>query len=257
MDIHEYQAKAVLREFGLPVPTGSVAFTVEEALAAADRLPGPVFVVKAQIHAGGRGKAGGVKVVRSRRAVGEEAQAVVGRDTGHPSDGSCGPGGQTGAGRARIGDRARVLPIGPARCGPLAGRSRHLRRGGHGNRGGGGADAGQNRELQGGPAAGILPFHGRWIASALGLSGPPAVAAQELVSKLYTAFLSKDMSLLEIDPLVAHRGPASSFASTPRSPSMTTPFYRHPGHRRLCRPWRGGSPVEVEAERVRSRLHCP
>ena len=65
MNIHEYQAKAVLREFGVPVPRGIPAFSVEEAEKAAHQLGGPVWVVKAQIHAGGRGKAGGVKVVKS------------------------------------------------------------------------------------------------------------------------------------------------------------------------------------------------
>ncbi|HEY4123003.1 MAG TPA: ATP-grasp domain-containing protein, partial [Rhizomicrobium sp.] len=65
MNIHEYQAKGVLKEFGVPVPNGKPAFTVEEAVAAAKELPGPVWVVKAQIHAGGRGKGGGVKVVKS------------------------------------------------------------------------------------------------------------------------------------------------------------------------------------------------
>ena len=63
MNIHEYQAKAVLKEFGVPVPRGIPAFTVDEAVKAANELGGPVWVVKAQIHAGGRGKAGGVKVV--------------------------------------------------------------------------------------------------------------------------------------------------------------------------------------------------
>ena len=70
MNIHEYQAKDVLRGFGLPVPRGKAAFTVEEAVAAAKELPGPVWVVKAQIHAGGRGKGGGVKVVKSHRGRG-------------------------------------------------------------------------------------------------------------------------------------------------------------------------------------------
>ena len=69
MNIHEYQAKAVLREFGVPVPRGFAAFTVVEAVRAAEQLGGPVWVVKAQIHAGGRGKAGGVKVVKSLDAV--------------------------------------------------------------------------------------------------------------------------------------------------------------------------------------------
>jgi len=78
MNIHEYQAKAVLREFGVPVPRGIAAFTVEEAAKAAAELGGPVWVVKAQIHAGGRGKAGGVKVVKSIEEVLVEARRLLG-----------------------------------------------------------------------------------------------------------------------------------------------------------------------------------
>src|SRR5260370_21450480 len=78
MNIHEYQAKAVLREFGVPVPRGFAAFTVVEAVRAAEQLGGPVWVVKAQIHARGRGKAGGVKVVKSLDAVRSEAQRLLG-----------------------------------------------------------------------------------------------------------------------------------------------------------------------------------
>ena len=78
MNIHEYQAKAVLKEFGVPVPRGVPAFTVDEALKGANELGGPVWVVKAQIHAGGRGKAGGVKVVKSTDDVRKEAQRLLG-----------------------------------------------------------------------------------------------------------------------------------------------------------------------------------
>src|SRR4030095_14354936 len=78
MNIHEYQAKAVLREFGVPVPRGHAAFTVEEAVKAASDLGTPVVVVKAQIHAGGRGKASGVKVVKSKDEVRKEAERMLG-----------------------------------------------------------------------------------------------------------------------------------------------------------------------------------
>src|SRR6201995_2852519 len=78
MNIHEYQAKAVLREVGVPVPRCVPAFTVEEALKGARQLGGPVWVVKAQIHAGGRGKAGGVKVVKSVDDVQREAKRLLG-----------------------------------------------------------------------------------------------------------------------------------------------------------------------------------
>src|SRR5262249_20206371 len=78
MNIHEYQAKAVLREFDVPVPRGVAAFSVEEAVKAANELAAPGLVVKAQIHAGGRGKAGGVKLVRSPEEVRREAQRLLG-----------------------------------------------------------------------------------------------------------------------------------------------------------------------------------
>src|SRR3569833_2367369 len=78
MNIHEYQAKAVLREFGVPVPRGIPAFTVDEAIKAANDLGGPVWVVKAQIYAGGRGKAGGVKVVKSIDDVKKESTRILG-----------------------------------------------------------------------------------------------------------------------------------------------------------------------------------
>src|SRR6202171_6011038 len=78
MNIHEYQAKEVLRAYGAPTPRGFPAFSVEDAVAAARQLPGPVWVVKAQIHAGGRGKGGGVKVVRSVEDVAKEAKRMLG-----------------------------------------------------------------------------------------------------------------------------------------------------------------------------------
>src|SRR6266481_10177375 len=78
MNIHEYQAKAVLRDYGVPVPRGNPAFSVDEAVKAANDLGGPVWVVKAQIHAGGRGKAGGVKVVKSVDDVKKEAKRLLG-----------------------------------------------------------------------------------------------------------------------------------------------------------------------------------
>ena len=78
MNVHEHQAKALLSRYGVSVPKGYPAFSVSEAVEAADKLPGPVYVVKAQIHAGGRGKGGGVKVVKSRQQVESEAQRMLG-----------------------------------------------------------------------------------------------------------------------------------------------------------------------------------
>ncbi len=87
MNIHEYQAKAVLREFGVATGKGLPAFTVDEAVKVAEGQPGPVWVVKAQIHAGGRGKGGGVKVVKSIADVRTESQRILGMNLITPQTG--------------------------------------------------------------------------------------------------------------------------------------------------------------------------
>ena len=78
MNIHEYQAKELLAKFGVPVPAGFAALTVEEAVEASKKLPGPLYVVKAQIHAGGRGKGGGVRLARSPDEARQHAEAMLG-----------------------------------------------------------------------------------------------------------------------------------------------------------------------------------
>ena len=78
MNIHEYQAKSLMAKYGVAVPKGGVAYTADEARKVAEELGGPVWVVKAQIHAGGRGKAGGVKVVKSIDEVAEAARKMLG-----------------------------------------------------------------------------------------------------------------------------------------------------------------------------------
>jgi len=122
MNIHEYQAKAVLREFGVPVPRGIAAMSVDEAVKAANELGGPVWVVKAQIHAGGRGKAGGVKVVKSIDDVKREAERLLGSTLVTHQTGPRGKEVHRSASplyRGGIGNRPRILSFG-------AGRSRHL-----------------------------------------------------------------------------------------------------------------------------------
>src|SRR5437016_10555058 len=79
MNIHEYQAKELLARFGVAVPAGAVAYTADEAMAAAQKLGGSVWAVKAQIHAGGRGKAGGVKICRSEDEVATAARTLIGQ----------------------------------------------------------------------------------------------------------------------------------------------------------------------------------
>ena len=203
MNIHEYQAKAVLREFGVPVPRGIPAFTVEEAVKAARQLGGPVWVVKAQIHAGGRGKAGGVKVVKSIDDVKQRGAAPARRDAGHPPDRPEGQAGQPALHRGRLGDRQGVLSLGAGRPRHLARRLRGLDRRRHGHRGGGAQDAGEDRHLLGRSgdrrhAASRPPRR----AGARPRRRSRQAGATALVAKLYAAFTAKDMSLLEINPLV-------------------------------------------------------
>ena len=202
MNIHEYQAKAVLREFSVPVPRGVPAFTVEEAVKAAHALGGPVWVVKAQIHAGGRGKAGGVKVVRSIEAVRAEAERLLGSIlVTHQT----GPRGkrvtrlyiEEGSAIERefylsaLVDRAsgRVAFVVSTEGGMEIEEV---------------ASSYPDKILTFSidPATGLMPHHGRRAARKLGLSGVQAEGLHELLPRLYHAFVSKDMSLLEVNPLV-------------------------------------------------------
>jgi succinyl-CoA synthetase beta subunit len=202
MNIHEYQAKAVLREFGVPVPRGIPAFSVEEAEKAAQQLGGPVWVVKAQIHAGGRGKAGGVKVVRAIADVAREASRMLGSTlVTHQT----GPKGKVvnrlyieeGAAIDKEFYLSAVVDRAASRVAFVVSTQ-------------GGMDIEEVAHsapekivsFSVDPATGIMPYHGRRAAAALGLTGDLAKAAERLLPKLYAAFIDKDMSLLEINPLV-------------------------------------------------------
>jgi succinyl-CoA synthetase beta subunit len=202
MNIHEYQAKAVLREFGVPVPRGIAAFTVPEAEKAANELGGPVWVVKAQIHAGGRGKAGGVKVVKSTAEVKREAGRLFGSVlVTHQT----GPHGkevrrlyiEEGSNIDReyylsaLVDRAtsRVALVASTEGGMDIEEVAHTS-----------PDKIVSFSID--PATGFMPHHARYVAKALGFSADIAKQAASMLPKLYQAFLAKDMSLLEINPLV-------------------------------------------------------
>jgi succinyl-CoA synthetase beta subunit len=206
MNIHEYQAKAVLREFGVPVPRGHAAFSVEEALKAANDLGTPVVVVKAQIHAGGRGKAGGVKVVKSKEDVRKEAQRLLGSIlVTHQT----GPHGkqvnrlyiEEGSAIDREFYLSALVDRETSRVAFVVSTA-------------GGMDIEEVARTEPekivtfavDPATGIMPHHGRLVAQALGLDGDLAKQAEKLALKLYAAFTAKDMSLLEVNPLVVTRG---------------------------------------------------
>jgi len=201
MNIHEYQAKVVLREFGVPVSRGIPAFSVAEAEKAAHQLGGPVWVVKAQIHAGGRGKAGGVKVVKSIEEVTREAARILGSSlVTHQT----GPKGKV-VSRLYIEEGSAIekefylsalVDRVTSRVAFVVSTE-------------GGMDieevARERPEkiltFSIDPATGIMPHHGRRVAQALRLTGDLAKQAEGLLAKLHAAFVAKDMSLLEVNPL--------------------------------------------------------
>src|SRR3954463_11581827 len=202
MNIHEYQAKAVLRDFGVPTSRGYAAFTVEEAVKAAGDLGTPVLVVKAQIHAGGRGKAGGVKVVRSVDDVRKEATRLLGSTlVTHQT----GPKGkqvnrlyvEEGSAIERELYLSMLLDRETARVAIVASTE-------------GGMDIEKVAHdtpdkivtITVDPVANICPHHVRRLSKALGLTGDLAKQMSPLITDLYRAFTAKDMSLLEVNPLV-------------------------------------------------------
>ncbi len=202
MNIHEYQAKAVLAKFGVPVPRGLPAFSVAEATEAAKKLGGPVWVVKAQIHAGGRGKAGGVKVVKSVEDVEKESKRILGSTlVTHQT----GPKGKV-VNRLYIEEGSAIdkelylsmlVDRETARVAIVASTE-------------GGMDIEQVAHdtpdkivtITVDPVANICPHHVRRLSKALGLTGDLAKQMSPLITDLYRAFTTTDMSLLEINPLV-------------------------------------------------------
>jgi succinyl-CoA synthetase beta subunit len=202
MNIHEYQAKELLRQFGVATGKGAPAFTVDEAVKAAEAQPGPVWVVKAQIHAGGRGKGGGVKVVKSVADVKAEATRMLGMNLiTHQT----GPQGklvqrlyiEEGTAIARELYLSMLVDRAKSRIAFIVSTE-------------GGMDieevAHKTPEkittISVDPAAGYQAYIGRRIASALKLEGDLAKQANKMIAGLYKAFTEKDMSLLEINPLV-------------------------------------------------------
>jgi succinyl-CoA synthetase beta subunit len=202
MNIHEYQAKEVLRAFGVPTGKGTAAFTVDEAVKVAETQPGPVWVVKAQIHAGGRGKGGGVKVVKSIADVRAESQRILGMTLVTPQTGAAGKLVQRlyiEEGTAiekefylsMLVDRAtsHIAFIVSTEGGMDIEKVAH--------------DTPEKiATIHVDPATGLMPHHARAISKALKLDGPQSKQMSKLASGLYNAFTTKDMSLLEVNPLV-------------------------------------------------------
>ncbi|WP_323799261.1 ADP-forming succinate--CoA ligase subunit beta [Parasphingorhabdus sp.] len=212
MNIHEYQGKELLAKHGIAVPAGYAALTVDEAVAAAEKLPGPLYVVKAQIHAGGRGKGkykelgpdakGGVRLAKSIDEVRANAEEMLGNTLVTIQTGDAGK--QVNRLYVTDGvdiekefylsmlvDRAsgRVAMVVSTEGGMDIEEVAH-------------STPEKINTITIDPAQGFMPHHGRTIAFALGLSGDLNKQAQKLGKKLYDAFMAMDCEMVEINPLV-------------------------------------------------------
>jgi len=212
MNIHEYQAKELYRQFGVPTPNGFPAFSVAEAVEAAKKLSGPVWVVKAQIHAGGRGKGkfkepsagdrGGVRLAKSIDEVKTFAEEMLGKTLVTVQTG---PAGRVvnrlyvedGSAIARELYLSALIDRDSSRVAFIASEA-----GGMNIEDVAHATPEKIHTLTIDPATGYQPFHGRRIAFALGLKGDQVKACGKLIDNLYRMVVEKDMSLLEINPLV-------------------------------------------------------
>ena len=247
MNIHEYQAKAVLKSFGVSVPRGGIAFSPDEAVQHAESLGGPVWVVKAQIHAGGRGKGGGVKVVKTVDDVRAEADRMLGMTLiTHQT----GPEGKE-VGRVYIEegseiDRELYLSILVDRATSKVSFIASTE---------GGMDIEQvaaetpEKILTVGidPIAGVTDANGQEIAAALNLTGNKVDQCVTLVKNLYKAFVDTDMSLLEINPLVVN-GAGDLICLDAKVNFDSNALYRHDDIVEL-RDLSEEDPAEVEASK--------
>jgi len=205
MNLHEFQAKDIFRGYGIAVPAGRVAASAEEAVAAAQGLGGPVWVVKAQVHAGGRGKAGGVKVARDLDAVRSAAAAMLGTRLVTKQTG---PEGlpvshvyvESGSEIEREIYLSLTLNRERGRIALIASAA-------------GGMDieevAAHTPEkiltINIHPAAGLQPYQCRQLAFGLGLKGTQVSEFQSLAQGLYRLYIEKDVSLVEVNPLIVTR----------------------------------------------------
>jgi succinyl-CoA synthetase beta subunit len=206
MNLHEYQAKALLAEYGVPVPPGRPAFSVAEALKAADELGGDSWVVKAQIHGGGRGKAGGIKKVTGRAALEQAAGGLFGTKLVTHQTGSAGQPVQ----RLLIEQPSAVQRELYLAC--LLDRA--LERIVFIASGAGGMDIEEIAAKHPGkilkavvdPVAGLQGYQCREIAFALGLADKQIAALSRLMLNLYHLYCARDLNLVEINPLAIGAG---------------------------------------------------
>ena len=202
MNLHEYQAKALFSEYAIPVPEGKPATTAEQAVAVAESLGGEVWVVKAQAHTGGRGKAGGVKLVRSLDEVRAAAEEMIGMTLVTKQTGADGLPVDTVL-VERGSDIARELYLG-ALLDRAASRVTFMAS----------SAGGMNIEEVAmetpekilttviDPAAGLQPYQCRKLAFGLGLEGDQIKQFSRIMTALYRLYIDKDVSLIEINPLI-------------------------------------------------------
>ncbi len=257
MNIHEYQAKELYRQYGVPTGLGYPAFTVEEAVAAAEKLPGPLWVVKAQIHAGGRGKGkftepeagekGGVRLARSIDEVRQFAGEMLGRTLVTVQTGAAGKVVnrlyiEDGSDIARELYLSMVVDRETSRVAFIVSTE-------------GGMDieavAHDTPEkiltFSVDPAAGIQAYHGRKVAFALGLEGDQVKQCTKAIDALYRMFVDKDMSLLEINPLIV-TADGNLRALDGKMNFDSNALYRHPEIVAL-RDLTEEDPAEIEASK--------
>jgi len=245
--IHEYQAKSVLARFGVPVPRGEVAFSAVEAGEIARRLESDVVVVKAQIHAGGRGKGGGVKIARSPGDAEQLARQMIGMTlVTHQT----GPDGKK-VGRVLIEEGLQIerelyvsLVIDRAAACPVVIASAA-----------GGMDieevaASRPEQILReyiNPGTGLLPFQGRKLAFGMGLEGGAANKLVKVLDALYKAFIETDASMIEINPLILTKQ-GNLLALDAKISFDDNALYRHQDLRDL-RDLSEEDPLEVEASK--------
>jgi len=247
MKIHEYQGKEILKKYGVPVPRGEVAFSADAARDVAERLGGGVSVVKAQIHAGGRGKGGGVKVVKSVADAASAAAAILGMQLvtyqtgpeGSPVKRVLVEEGLDIARELYLGiviDRSSQQPVlmvsqeGGVEIEKVAHET---------------PDRIHKAFIN--PALGLQPFQARRLAFQLGLKGEQVGKAVKMMMALYQAFVATDSSLLEVNPLVV-TGAGDLVALDAKMNFDDNALYRHPDIKEL-RDLDEEAPLEVEASK--------
>lgn len=247
MNIHEYQAKAVLAQFGVPVPRGKVAFSPAEAEAAAQELGTPIVVVKAQIHAGGRGKAGGVKLAKSPQEASTLTKEMLGKILVTPQTGPEGK--EVRKVYIEEGSKIKheyylsaVMDRETATVTFVASTE-------------GGMEieevAHNNPEklikVHVDPTIGIQEFHKRKLAYGLGLEGDKVKKFSKFVGSLYNAFMDKDASQVEINPLIETES-GDFLALDAKINFDSNALFRHPDIVAL-RDEHEEDPLELEASR--------